>query len=170
MEARPPIELQPCDVLLYWTPCLVDWIIAIKTWSDVGHAEIYWGDGMSAAARSSGVNLFPFRREGLRYILRPLDYPDITSARRWFADGIQGQGYDWIGLLGFDWPWNHPLRSVNNYERTRMFCSFLVTAFLRAAKTRPFNPKWPSNKVPPGMLKSSATLRMVWSDRSQDLF
>jgi len=161
-KANPLPELQPSDVLLYWTPCWLDVLISVKTYSDVAHVEVYEGNGMSSAARKEGVNLYTFRSEGLRYVYRPIEVPDNESARQWFRDQAQGYGYWYLGLLGFDWPKNHPVKLVASDGWHKKFCSQYGTQRLRAARCQPFHPEYPAEKVPPGLFKSSANLRCIW--------
>jgi len=64
-----PDDLLLGDVLLYNFPHdLPDDVIDVFTDSDVAHAEIYWGNGLSIAARAQGVNVYDFRLDGLMYV------------------------------------------------------------------------------------------------------
>jgi hypothetical protein len=165
---NPLPDLLPGDILLYFTPgSFVDWIIAIKTWSDVAHVEVFEGNGMSSAARAKGVNLYPFRRAGLRYVLRPRAIPDTRTGYKYFQTHEQGRRYNWFGLLGFDWPWNHPLK-IGHFDYSRLedgsrFCSEYAMLRTRASKIRVFDETWPAEKTPPMLFKASLDLRRVWT-------
>ena len=160
---KPIPELLPSDVLLYGSRCLADFIIYIKTYSDVGHVEIYEGDSMSSAARAQGVNLYPLRLDGLRYVYRPVSKPDNEAAQAWFKSHAQGDRYYWLGLLGFDWPENHPLKYFAEVGQHQMFCSMYGAQRLRAANIQVFNRNFPSEKVPPMLFKTSPELDLIWS-------
>jgi hypothetical protein len=158
--------LLPSDVLLYGNNCWQDLVIYIKTYSDVGHVEVYEGDGMSSAARAEGVNLYPLRTDGLRYIYRPKTVGDIVAAKAWFYAHAMGDKYWFAGLLGFDWPANHPLKWWAKDMKDKWFCSMYATARLRASGIQPFNPSFPAEKVPPMLFKTSSELHCIYSYES----
>lgn len=160
---NPLPELKPLDVCLYFTNCLVDWVIAVKTYSMIGHVEITWTPGTSVAARSGGVNQYAFRREGLMRILRPNEPSDFQKAQEWFSKNAQGKRYNWAGLCSFDWPGDKQLTLWSKFEKDRWFCSELGCDILRAAGTRPFADNWPSIKVPPALFESSPAFDIIWS-------
>jgi len=122
----PPAALQPGDVLLYGPSGFIGWAIAIKTASLTSHCEIYDGDGHALAARDGvGVGRYPFRRAQLTRALR-LNVPfDYDAGKKWFKT-VDGNRYDWIGLLGFFWA------KRQGAETPEMFCSEFNTRFLRA--------------------------------------
>ena len=110
-------RLIPGDVLLYDSPGLIAWVIRMKTWGDVTHTEVYLGertgrlpDGTSydgpacAAARGpqdaggGGVQTYPLRTEGLRYVMRPTRPFDLVQMERFHRSCI-GQRYDLWGVL-----------------------------------------------------------------------
>lgn len=161
---EPPLpELQPLDICLYFTNTFVDWVIAVKTYCMIGHVEVAWTPGTSVAARSSGVKQYPFRRLGLKRIVRhrsPIDFP---AAQAWFSANAAGKKYNWAGLLAFDWPGDQQLPLWSKYEKGRWFCSELGCDLLRAAGCRPFADGWPSIKVPPALFITSPNLDLIWS-------
>jgi len=153
--AIPP--LLPGDHLLYdvdkpWTSgFLCDWVIRVKTWSDVAHIEVYDGDNQSLAARAGGVDRYPFRTQGLKYVLRPQSW-DADAARAYFRS-VQGQKYDWKGLLCFT-------LAVSQGTPDRKFCSEFARNLDRAASLRSFHDLWPGDKTAPGSFKLSPAF--VW--------
>lgn len=130
-----PDDLQPGDCLLYKAKGIFGWLISIKTWHAVSHCEVYVGSGLSVASRDGiGVNRYPVRLEGLITVLRPKEPFQIAQAMRWFW-GVQGQKYDWLGLLRFAWRSKVVPDNLDN----RMFCSEFATRFYRAGGLDPFN-------------------------------
>jgi len=141
--------LQPGDILLYdvasWkTPwsSFVDWIIRVKTWSSVAHIEIFDGGQWSLAARADGVDRYPFRSQGLRYVLRPWNW-DHVAAESYFDRIARHQRYDWLGLLCFT-------LAVKRGSPNQMFCSEFARNLARAAAWLAFADWWSGDKTAPG--------------------
>jgi hypothetical protein len=163
-------DLRPGDHLLYdirspWRDPFgwaVDRIIKIKTWSDVAHIEVVGAivggvDGgpqkiFSWASRSDGVNEYPFRRDGLQYVLRPRVW---GSTFDWFIRHAQGQAYDWLGLLCFT-------LAVKRGAPDRMFCSEFARNLDRAAGCPSFADAWPGDKTAPGSFLMSPAFDTIW--------
>lgn len=158
-----PAILMPGDVLLYGrTPfrksCL-GWffgaVINVKTWSRFSHVEIYDGEGESLASRDGeGVGCYPLRTAQLRCVRRPGPYFDVDAVRWWF-DRVDGQKYDWLGLLCFT-------LAAKRGSPDKMFCSEFVTRALREGRVRPFNPALDADKVAPAQLWQTPALETVW--------
>lgn len=156
-------QLFPGDHLLYNTRGdLADWIVRVKTWSKVAHIEVYAGDGMSMAARRNGVNLYPFRPEGLRFVLRPRFAWYEVRAKDWFKTSAQGQKYDWLGLLCFT-------LAVAQGSPGRMFCSEFARNLCRAACCPAFADDWPGDLTSPGMFLSSPAFTKVYDSTASRL-
>lgn len=138
-------QLQPGDALLYAPKGFFGWLIALKTWHAISHVEVYIGEGQSVAARDGlGVNRYPWRNTELAYALRPKRPLDLAHALRWF-DTVQGQGYDWPGLLRFSWRSRYvPAQLSHN----KMFCSEFATRFYRQGGLDPF-PREDADAVAP---------------------
>ena len=120
-------SLQPGDVLLYRGTGLFSQAIRVKTWSRFSHVEIYDGDGWSWASRNGiGVNRYPVRINDLDEVLRlrPWVPFDLVAARRW-AWSVQGQGYDWVGLLAFI------VAKRQGRENNKQFCSEFAARMIR---------------------------------------
>ena len=159
----PVSQLQPGDHLLYnvkWDLC--DCIIRVKTWSDVAHIEVFDGDGgtpggspVSLAARRDGVNRYPFRPDGLAYVLRPEKW-DTAAGRYWFEKVARGQAYDWKGLLCF-------ALAVRQGSPDKMFCSEFARNLDREALFRSFADPWPGDKVAPGDFLKSPSFFWIWA-------
>ncbi len=125
--------LKAGDCLLYAPNSFWGYAIATKTWMDCSHCECFVGDGFSVASRDGkGVAKYPFRTEGLRYILRPNQPFDLDEAMAWFQT-VNGQPYDWAGLARFvTW------KRIVPDDNAKMFCSEFLTRFYRSGGFFPF--------------------------------
>lgn len=159
--------MRPGDVLLYSGSGFFSRIIKIKTFSHISHCEVYDGHGMSVASRDGvGVGRYPVRFRDLVYVLRPGSPFDVLKARRWFKT-VDGQGYDWIGLLAF------VSAKYQGRSNRRMFCSEFSTRYLRSGGFEPFGVQhgkpYDADGIAPGEhLKSTAFVefyRYVETDR-----
>lgn len=149
-------NLRPGDVLLYSGGGLFSRLIQMKTWSRYSHCEVYDGDGFSMASRDGiGVGRYFLRIDGLRVILRPLPKFDADAAREWFAC-VNGQPYDWFGLLSFF------SAKRQGRRKWKMFCSEFAVRYLRAGGVEPFNKAADADGIAPGELLKSSTLIVVW--------
>lgn len=128
-------QLQPGDNLLYRAKGVFGWVISIKTWSPIAHCECYIGQGRSVASRDGvGVGQYPLRTQDLAFILRPKLPIDLEAGLAWFKT-VEGQKYDWFGLLRFAWRSRFLPGDPNN----KQFCSEFLTRFDRAMGIDPFN-------------------------------
>lgn len=119
--------IRPGDTLLYSGTGFVDWVIRTKTWSRYSHCEFYDGGGYSLASRNGiGVARYPTRTDGLKavYRLRESVPFDIDAARDWF-ETVDGQGYDWFGLLSFT------AAKYQGKDNGKMFCSEIMARLYR---------------------------------------
>ncbi len=148
-------DLLPGDCLLYRPGCPIGLWIAIKTWAWVSHVEVYAGNGVSYAARVSGVDAYKFRAEHLAYVLRPIGRFDADRADRWFDVVAKGQKYDFLGLLCF-------YLARKQGAQDRMFCSELATRYYRAGGHNPFNPLVDADTISPAQFRQSPAFRVVW--------
>ena len=148
-------QLLPGDVLLYRGGGFWSWAIRVKTWADVSHVEVYVGEEQSVASRDGvGVRRFPLRTTGFYAVLRPRLPFDSRAAVAWF-ETVNGQGYDWMGLVNFY------LAKWRGRENGRQFCSEFATRFLRAGGVEPFTPEADADTIAPGeFLKSGAFTRV----------
>jgi hypothetical protein len=161
-EAFHPSILQPGDAILYFRRDLIDWLIALKTWTKVAHVEIYRSGQTSYASRNGiGVNAYPLRLDSVAAVLRPKRPLDWPAADLWFEHHARGQPYDWPGLLCFT-------LARRRGEKGAMFCSEFATRFYRAAGFAIFDPRWPAVRVPPSFFLVSPAFETVWTDG--DLF
>lgn len=151
-------SLKPGDVLLYAGGSWFARLIQAKTWSRYSHCEVYDGDGFSMASRDGiGVGRYLLRTDGLRVILRPVAKFDAVAARTWFAT-VNGQPYDWFGLLAFA---NAKRQGRENWK---MFCSEFACRCLRAGGVDPFN-GYDADGIAPGEFMKSTALLVVWNSR-----
>lgn len=156
--------LQPGDCLLY-RPVRFDlrhpgWIfgalIMFKTWHAVSHCELYVGKGRSAASRDGkGVALYPWRDSELAYVLRPTRPLDWKAFWTWYLS-VDGQGYDWWGLVRFAW-----FRSVGGENNGKMFCSEFVTRAYRALRAGVFSDHEDADGIAPFEFLLSPTLQRM---------
>lgn len=115
---------KPGDCLLYKSTGFFGRIIALKTWHDIGHVEVYDGFGHSWASRDGeGVGNYPFRESNLAWILHPT-VPLNLSQGRIYGNETVGTPYGWFDLLAF--------MGVKR-DGKGIVCSPFVTAFYRAA-------------------------------------
>lgn len=168
MKHIEPNELQPGDCILYRPQPLsrgfIGWLfgrlIAIKTWNNISHVEIYVGDGMSVAARDGvGVNRFVTRWHGMARVLRPACSVFMPDAMTWFG-GVRGQKYDWKGLLCFT-------LAVKQGSRDRMFCSEFATRFYRAGHIQVFG-QYDADHVAPAQFLMSDDFDEIFNDGKQN--
>ena len=155
--------LQSGDVLLYYTPDIVDFIIAEKTGHRVGHVERYATSGLSMASRNGvGVNIYPLRLDGLVSIRRPIGQFNFEKGYDWFNNGvdengikIKGQGYDFDGLVSFT-------SFVDRGHAGQMFCSEFSVNFDRACGYASFNPAQGAWSISPAAILLSGAYETVW--------
>jgi hypothetical protein len=171
-----PARLRPGDTLLY-RPVAFSWrhplgwlfgrLIALKTWHNISHVEVFVGStGGVAEARSvasrdgQGVEAYPVRLTDLAYVLRPQPVAeesfDLAAGLRWFGT-VRGQHYDWLGLTRF-------VRTSITPSRTRMFCSAFWLRFYRACGFNPFHARIDADAIAPGEILDSPKLEVVWDD------
>jgi hypothetical protein len=167
MARRLPLpELKAGDVLLYNDSSLIDRLICFRTWSDVAHVEVYLGNGLSSASRNGvGVNVYPLRLLGLRYIRRPLTDFNTPDAYQ-FARENAGLPYGWLDLAQFygglpRW-FERLLRWVFRIPRKGAICSQWADLQLRAGKVVAFSEDYPAGKVSPRDFLVTPTLETIW--------
>jgi hypothetical protein len=160
--------LQPGDHLLYdvdsWSDpwsSLVDWAIRVKTWSTAAHIEVFDSGGLglqfALASRTTGVNRYPFRAQGLRYVLRPANW-NHARAVYWFEKTARGQKYDWLGLFCFT-------LAVKRGSPDRMFCSEFARNLDRPAMCQSFADSWPGDKTAPGSYLMSPAFDLIYDSK-----
>lgn len=158
--------LKPGDCLLYH-PVRFDllhpgWIfgaaIRFKTWHNVSHCELFIGGArrVSAAARDGrGVGLYPLRTSELQYILRPTQPLDWKAFWPWFYR-VNGEGYDWLGLLRFAW-----FKEIGRGDNGKMFCSEFLTRAYRALGADVISPDEDADAVAPANFLLSPNLESL---------
>jgi cell wall-associated NlpC family hydrolase len=151
---RPLPMLKPGDVLLYGNTCLMSRLIQFRTWSDVSHVEVYMGRGYSAASRNGiGVDIYPFRSEGLRYARRPqVRFNDALANA--YARKMKGTPYGW-GDLGKFYLLNIPGKGL--------ICSQYGDLLLRSADVVAFDENYFPGKICPRDFLITPMLKTVWS-------
>src|SRR5690349_1770432 len=97
--------LQPGDVLLFDRGGVFGTLIKWKRGEKYSHVEIYNGGDKTFASRNGiGVGYYDLDLDGLAaiYRSRPGVELRLEQGREWFKT-VDGQGYDWLGLLSFTW-------------------------------------------------------------------
>jgi len=150
-----PDDLLPSDILLYGTPDIVDGVIQTYTGSDVAHIEIYHGNGLSLASRNGiGVNAYPYRSDGLRYVRRLVCPFDRHKADAWFYAKAKGLPYGFAGLLTF----------VNvDIPCTGLICSVFANLYLQNGDALLFADDYPVRKIDPRDFKLTREAITVWA-------
>lgn len=180
-----PDDLLPGDLLVYgpkswhvYQPFRLDLFnqITIRrtAWGYGCHVEVYHGSRVikpsnpasgirggtiyqSTASRNGlGVELYPFRRDQLIAVRRPIQHLNYLRAWTWFMDRAKGQKYDWLGLLCFTY-------AVKSGSPKHMFCSEYATRFYRMARINPVEPNMDADTVAPNDLLKSMAFRTVWT-------
>lgn len=154
--------LRPGDVLLYSGSGFFSTVIKVKTWSRYSHVETYDGERTSLASRDGiGVGRYAVRLEGLRVVVRPNAGLAIEAGRAWFRGDsphgrIDGQGYDWFGLLAF------AAARFQGKSNGKMHCSEFVTRYLRQCGFDPFN-DYDADGIAPSEFAKNSAFSVVWS-------
>lgn len=148
--------LLPGDVLLFDHAGFFNAIIKFKRGEKYSHVEIFdGGDHTWASRNGQGVAYYPLSLDGLAAIYRTKEPLDLVSAEQWFKT-VDGQKYDWVGLLSFAWA------RFQGRENGKMFCSEFATRFLRAGGVELFSPDTDADAVSPGLMTYSEELFPVW--------
>lgn len=136
-----PQDLKVGDICLYSTLDITDEVIEWKEGDNVAHIEIYIGNNVSWASRNgTGVNAYPFRFSGLKYVLSPVGTFNIDKATKWFNDGVKGLPYGFGDIL-------ESINIKNNLKGVD--CSHFGSSLLEVAEVPLFNSWYPKNKITP---------------------
>lgn len=153
-------DLQIGDILLYKGSGIFGWLTRTKTWSDVGHVEIYVGNHTTITASAArGVDFHPLRLDfkKLRYVRRPLQKLNLGAAIKWFVTNAKGQKYDGWGLF------RSFVLVKQGVKNLRMFCSEVSDAFLRGGGVFLFDKSLPPDAVSPAQFKQTNDAETIWS-------
>lgn len=152
-------QLQPGDCLLYRPSGFFGWLIALKTWNRISHVEIYAGNGLSVASRDGvGVGMYKTRYDGLAMVRRSEKPLNLAAATAFFAR-VDGQKYDWKGILCFT-------LAVAQGARDKMFCSEFATRWYRAAGLPLFG-NYDADHIAPAQFLMTELLQEIWSDEEE---
>lgn len=148
--------LKPGDCLLYKPKGFFGWLIKLKTWHNIAHCELYLGDGKSAASRDGiGVGIYPWRNTELAYILRPTYPLDWAGFWKWFRT-VNGQKYDWVGLLRFAW-----FQEIPAGKDDKQFCSEFLCRAYRSLSAKVFSDTDDADAIAPGDFLQSPNLTVI---------
>lgn len=161
--------LLPGDILLFDRRGLFNYIIKLKRGEKFSHCENYIGGNDTVASRNGlGVARYALKLDGLAaiYRVKPNIPLDVTAGMKWFnstdATGrklIDGQKYDWVGLLSFTFA------QFQGRENAKMFCSEFTMRFMRHCGIELFNSDTDADAVSPGMIPYSPILYPVWTQK-----
>lgn len=155
MELVDPSTIQPGDILLYDHPGIVSILIKLKRGEKYSHVEIYEGNGKSLASRNGiGVGRYDLDTT-YAAIYRSSSPLNFAKAEEWFTT-VDGEGYDWVGLLSFTWA------KFQGRNSNKMFCSEFVTRWYRFAGVDLFASDVDADAVSPGLITYSNKLHPVW--------
>ena len=150
--------LLPGDCLLYRPSSIFGRLIALKTWSQISHVEVFIGNKLNAASRDGiGVDLYDLRVDKLGYILRPNKSFNIHKSLDWFYKEAKGQEYDWKGILIFT-------LAVKQGNNQKMFCSEFATRFYRKGGLKIFSDNYNADRVAPSNFLLSPCFDMIYKD------
>jgi hypothetical protein len=155
-----PEDLRPGDILLYGPFAaestldkIIDGSIEWKTASDVDHIEIASDvQGRSWASRNGiGVNSYPFRADGLKYVRRPLGF-EVKEAIRYFMS-VDGTPYGFGDI--------EENIGIEN-KQPGMDCSHFAAALLEAAFIGQFDKNFDKRKISPRDFLLSNQSNQIW--------
>jgi hypothetical protein len=158
-----PDDLIVGDTLLYAGPSLIDLGIEWKEGDDVAHIEIYAGNGQSWASRNGiGVNIYPFRTDGLKYVRRLCQPFDEETVNIWFINGVRGMKYGWddvwanVNITGYgsSSPYISRFPGVD--------CSHFAAALYEISGVAQFDMEFPKNKITPRDFKLSLNSHQIY--------
>lgn len=137
-----PDDLLPGDILIYTGTGIFDRLISFCTRSKADHIEAYAGNRMSVASRNGiGVNIYPFRREGLLAVIRPVQPFDFASAMRTFYAKQKGKvPYGWSDIL---------LSLCLKIHPHGMDCSHFIDVWFNDGRLSFFEPHEYAGKITP---------------------
>lgn len=147
-------DVRPGDLLCYRGTGVFAQAIRLKTWSDISHVEVALNPHYTITARAEGVQLYPYTREHLYAVQRPLGSLDFGAAMQWFQS-VLGAPYDYVSLLLF-----YGLTKDRNARG--MHCAEVCTRWYRAAGFHPFAADYPAGKVSPGMYLAAVPFAQVY--------
>jgi hypothetical protein len=161
---NPPLpDLRMGDVLLYSPSDLVGYLISLKTWTLLSHAEVYIGGGRCIGARIEGVAFYTERVDKyLRFIRRPFmpegKQFDAVAAYKAVSDTI-GKPYDVSAFWAFFNPWE-------KHRKVGRICSVVTTAYLEGGGCQVFNPEVSPDDISPAQLWQTPSLSTIWERKS----
>lgn len=159
--AEVPAQLRFGDALLYSSDGAVGRAIKLKTWSDVSHIEMWFGQGKVGASRDGqGVNTYDFTDRHLVYVLRP-EQPLNAHAVLAYHESVIGQAYDFWGLMRF-FTWGEQ-------STDKQFCSEWFTRASRRGGLDPFAKCYDADLVSPGMYHASPHYTHILAMRTDSL-
>jgi hypothetical protein len=155
--------LRAGDCLFYGGWDIENLVVGLKTWSRATHIEVFVGNGFSMASRpGTGCHIYPLRKQGIRYILRPAGKLDLENGMAFFHSNMEGLAYGYTDLTQFlpalDWCFKKLGFKVHG-----IICSQAGDEFYRACAFRAFNTNYPAGMVVPRDFLVSPVFDLVWS-------
>lgn len=152
-----PSILRAGDLLLFSRSGLFDFIIKVKTFSQITHTEIYLGEGKTVASRNGkGCAVYPEDLSGLYMVLRPQQSFDLQKAMVEFYKTMNGRPYGWLSLLSF---------CLIDVHDKGFFCSETSTLLFRAGGFECFKPWIRADRAAPADFSyvPEVVLKTIWS-------
>lgn len=156
MALDPLHVIQPGDILEYDRKGFFNSLIKVKRGEQYSHVEIALSQAETVASRNGiGVGRYPLNLDGLAAIYRSTKPLDIQAGLEWFQK-VNGQGYDWVGLLAFSWA------QFRGRTSLKMFCSEFATRFIRHCGVLLFGLQVDADTISPEMMTYSEDVTPVW--------
>ena len=148
--------IRPGDILLFDRDGFFGRLIKFKRGERYTHIEVALSENETVASRDGqGVARYPIELRGVAAVYRTRKALDLDAGMKWFAT-VNGQGYDWLGLLAFGWA---KFRGRNN---NKMFCSEFVVRFIRNCGVELFNPDMDADALSPEGVTYSEDVFSIW--------
>jgi hypothetical protein len=157
--------LRAGDTLLYGGWAIEDIIVWLKTFSFATHIEVFVGGGQSMASRpGTGCRLYPLRKQGIRYVLRPTGPLDLENGMANFHANMEGLPYGVSDLTQFYPALAWCLRHVG-FKVKGIICSEAGDKFYQGCGFSCFNTNYPAGLVVPRdyLVVGGCYFELVWS-------
>jgi hypothetical protein len=158
-----PSDLKVGDILLYSSLDIFDIVIELKESDGKAHIEIFAGNNESWASRNGiGVNIYPFRSQGLVAVRRPNGIFNKIKVDAWFADGVRGMKYGWSDILASLAIENAGSGTTDIKHFNGVDCSHFAAALMEVAECPQFDTGYSKNKITPAESDLSLGSIRVW--------
>jgi hypothetical protein len=151
-----PEDLRAGDVMFYRPCAWYSRLICALSGGWTSHVEVYYGKGLSIAARPYGVNIYASRVDRYLASIRRPGFAYFDASGGWLAIKHDiGKPYEFKALPRFFQYW----RRSRHVARV---CSPIATKFLMGGGCNPFQPRADLSRVSPYDLWASTALYTIW--------